>query len=79
MADLELKRQQERTVEAENLQAYRGLMADTEVRAGAQLLDRSGHTRAKIVGGVKQVTDLIAEIATASQEQATSAESTRRS
>jgi len=39
MADLELKRQQERTVEAENLQAYRGLMADTEVGAGAQLVD----------------------------------------
>ena len=39
MADLELKRQQDRTVEAENLQAYRGLMADTEVGAGAQLVD----------------------------------------
>jgi len=39
------------------------------VRAGSALVDRSGQSLAQIVDGVKKVTDIVAEIAAASQEQ----------
>jgi methyl-accepting chemotaxis protein-1 (serine sensor receptor) len=40
-----------------------------QVEAGAQLVDRAGHTMQDIVQAVQQVTDLLAEISTASAEQ----------
>ncbi len=40
------------------------------VTDGSELVDQSGKTLAEIVGSVKRVTDIIAEIAAASQEQA---------
>ncbi|WP_323135359.1 methyl-accepting chemotaxis protein [Dyella silvatica] len=39
------------------------------VRAGSSLVDQSGQALADIVDGVKKVTDIVAEIAAASQEQ----------
>ncbi|MGC1550722.1 MAG: methyl-accepting chemotaxis protein [Rhodanobacter sp.] len=39
------------------------------VRVGSALVDRSGQSLAEIVDGVKKVTDIVAEIAAASQEQ----------
>ncbi|GFZ86011.1 methyl-accepting chemotaxis protein [Dyella caseinilytica] len=39
------------------------------VRIGSDMVDRSGHALADIVDGVKKVTDIVAEIAAASQEQ----------
>ena len=42
----------------------------TKVRAGAELVNESGDTLHEIVGGVKKVGDIIAEIAAASAEQA---------
>jgi methyl-accepting chemotaxis protein len=49
----------------------KGLISDSvdKVDAGTRLVDAAGKTMEEIVGAVKQVTDLIAEIATASQEQ----------
>ena len=41
------------------------------VTDGSELVDQSGKTLAEIVGSVKRVTDIIAEITAASQEQAT--------
>ncbi len=41
----------------------------TEVDAGTQFVDQAGRTMEEIVTSVKRVTDIIAEIATASQEQ----------
>jgi methyl-accepting chemotaxis protein len=41
-----------------------------KVEGGSELVNRSGHTLTEIVGSVKRVTDIIAEIAAASQEQA---------
>ncbi len=41
-----------------------------KVQAGTELVDRSGQTLTRIVSSVKKMTDLIAEIATASKEQA---------
>lgn len=40
------------------------------VTDGSELVDQSGKTLAEIVGSVKRVTDIIAEITAASQEQA---------
>src|SRR4029077_3740327 len=40
------------------------------VNDGSELVDQSGKTLAEIVGSVKRVTDIIAEITAASQEQA---------
>jgi methyl-accepting chemotaxis protein len=45
-----------------------------KVKAGTKLADTAGETMQKIVGSVKQVTDLIAEIAAASQEQSSGIE-----
>lgn len=49
------------------------LIADSvdKVNAGSTLVDRSGKTLANIIAGVKKVTDSVAEIVAASQEQAT--------
>ena len=49
----------------------KGLIGDSvdKVDAGARLVDAAGKTMDEIVGSVKGVTDLIAEIAAASQEQ----------
>jgi methyl-accepting chemotaxis protein len=43
-----------------------------KVAAGTKLVDAAGQTMQEIVGSVKKVSDLIAEIAAASQEQSTS-------
>jgi methyl-accepting chemotaxis protein-1 (serine sensor receptor) len=43
--------------------------AGERVRIGSELVDRSGRALADIVDGVKKVTDIVAEIAAASQEQ----------
>ena len=40
-----------------------------KVEEGSKLVDESGQTLEEIVGSVKQVSDIIAEIAAASQEQ----------
>jgi methyl-accepting chemotaxis protein len=40
-----------------------------KVGAGAKLVDDAGHTMAEIVAAVKKVSDLVADIAVASQEQ----------
>ncbi|MDB5945254.1 MAG: methyl-accepting chemotaxis protein, partial [Ramlibacter sp.] len=52
------------------------LIADSadKVDAGTKLVDAAGKTMEEIVGSVKQVTDLIAEIAAASQEQSSGIE-----
>ena len=42
-----------------------------KVEAGSELVNKSGETLQEIVGSVKRVTDIIAEIAAASQEQTT--------
>ncbi|MCG2593838.1 methyl-accepting chemotaxis protein [Ramlibacter sp. XY19] len=45
-----------------------------KVDAGTKLVDAAGHTMEEIVASVKKVSDLIAEIAAASQEQSTGIE-----
>ncbi len=54
----------------------RGLIADSssKVEAGTQQVNESGKTLAEIVRSVKQVTDMVAEIAAASREQNTGLE-----
>lgn len=54
----------------------RGLIQDSvkKVENGSELVNRSGQTLGEIVQSVKQVTGIIAEIAAASQEQATGIE-----
>ena len=49
----------------------KGLISDSveKVRTGSQLVDESGKTLTEIVSSVKKVTDIVAEIAAASQEQ----------
>ncbi len=49
----------------------KGLIGDSvdKVRAGTELVDRSGRTLADIVESVKKVTDIVGEIAAASAEQ----------
>ncbi len=51
----------------------KGLIGDsvTKVEAGTKLVDAAGQTMGEIVDSVKRVSDLIAEIAAASQEQST--------
>jgi len=49
----------------------KGLISDSvdKVKTGSQYVDESGKTLGEIVGSVKKVTDIVAEIAAASQEQ----------
>ena len=49
----------------------KGLIEDSvgKVDAGSELVDRAGHTMEEIVTSVKRVTDIMSEIAAASQEQ----------
>ncbi len=49
----------------------KGLIEDSaeRVRSGSELVDRSGKALAEIVDSVKKVTDIVAEIAAATQEQ----------
>src|SRR3546814_12569845 len=49
----------------------KGLINDSEakVRSGSELVNQSGKALAEIVDSVKQVTDIVAEIAAASPEQ----------
>ena len=49
-----------------------------KVEAGSELVNRSGETLTEIVGSVKRVTDIIAEIAAASQEQTTGIDQVNR-
>ena len=51
----------------------KGLIQDSvaKVQGGSELVNRSGQTLSEIVGSVKRVTDIIAEIAAASNEQTT--------
>ena len=42
-----------------------------KVRVGAELVNESGETLTEIVTAVKKVTDIVAEIAAASEEQST--------
>jgi methyl-accepting chemotaxis protein len=48
------------------------------VESGSDLVNRSGQTLNEIVTSVKRVTDIVAEIAAASQEQATGIEQVSR-
>jgi methyl-accepting chemotaxis protein len=59
-----------------SLQQTKALIGDSteKVRAGTRPADAAGETMQKIVGSVKQVADLIAEIAAASQEQSSGIE-----
>ena len=54
----------------------KGLIQDSvrKVESGSELVNRSGNTLNEIVTSVKRVTDIVAEIAAASQEQATGIE-----
>jgi methyl-accepting chemotaxis protein len=58
----------------------KGLIQDSvrKVETGSDLVNRSGHTLNEIVTSVKRVTDIVAEIAAASQEQATGIEQVSR-
>jgi methyl-accepting chemotaxis protein len=49
----------------------RSLIADTtrKVQAGSNVADGAGHTMVEVVGAIKKVSDLVAEIAAASNEQ----------
>jgi methyl-accepting chemotaxis protein len=51
----------------------KGLIQDSvkKIQNGSELVNRSGQTLGEIVQSVKRVTDIVAEIAAASQEQAT--------
>ena len=58
----------------------KGLIQDSvqKVEAGSALVHKSGETLTEIVGSVKRVTDIIAEIAAASQEQSTGIDQVNR-
>jgi len=49
-------------------------ISNSQVRAGAELVNRAGTSLTEIVSSVKKVADIIADIASASQEQATGLE-----
>jgi methyl-accepting chemotaxis protein len=49
-----------------------------KVESGSELVNKSGHTLGEIVSSVKQVTDIIGEIATASEEQSTGIDQVNR-
>jgi methyl-accepting chemotaxis protein-1 (serine sensor receptor) len=54
----------------------KGLISDSveKVQSGSKLVDASGETLNEIVGSVKKVSDIVAEIAAASQEQSSGIE-----
>jgi methyl-accepting chemotaxis protein-1 (serine sensor receptor) len=54
----------------------KGLIGDSleKVRHGSELVDRAGSTMQEIIGSVERVTDIMAEIMAASQEQASGIE-----
>lgn len=56
---------------AESAREIKGLIEDSvsKVEQGSELVDASGRTLHEIVGGVKMVNDIVADIASASQEQ----------
>jgi methyl-accepting chemotaxis protein len=58
----------------------KGLIAESvaKVGAGTELIDESGKTLMQIIGGVKKVTHVIAEIAVASEKQATGIDEVNR-
>jgi methyl-accepting chemotaxis protein len=58
----------------------KGLIEDSvqKVEVGSELVNRSGETLGEIVASVKRVTDIIAEIAAASQEQTTGMDQVNR-
>jgi methyl-accepting chemotaxis protein len=45
--------------------------SNAQVKTGAQLVNRTGGTLTEIVSAIKKVSDIVAEIAAASREQAT--------
>jgi methyl-accepting chemotaxis protein len=49
-----------------------------KVDTGSQLVEQAGHTMTEVVASVKRVTDIVAEISTASQEQSTGIEEVNR-
>jgi methyl-accepting chemotaxis protein len=53
---------------AKEIKSLIGASVD-QVEAGSKLVDAAGRTMEEIVGSVKRVSDLVAEIAAASQEQ----------
>jgi methyl-accepting chemotaxis protein len=57
---------------AEAAKEIKGLIQDSvgKVAQGSKLVDQSGQTLSEIVASVKKVTDIVSEIAAASQEQA---------
>jgi methyl-accepting chemotaxis protein len=61
---------------AEAAKEIKGLIQDSvgKVAEGTKLVDESGKVLSEIVAGVKKVTDVVAEIAASSQEQATGIE-----
>mgnify|MGYP001214819792 CR=1 FL=1 len=65
---------------AESAKEIKTLIQDSvaKVDDGTRLVDESGKTLEEIVGSVKRVTDLIAEITSASREQATGVEEVNR-
>jgi methyl-accepting chemotaxis protein len=50
----------------------KGLISDSvaKVEDGGRLVEQSGHTLREIVNSIKKVSDIVAEISTASREQA---------
>ncbi|WP_243039323.1 methyl-accepting chemotaxis protein [Dyella sedimenti] len=62
---------------AREIKALIGDTAD-KVRAGAVLVDESSRVLADIVGGIQRVTDIVAEIAAASQEQSSGIDQVNR-
>ena len=65
--------QEQYGIEILKVQEIKGLIQDSvrKVEAGSQLVNQSGQTLGEIVTSVKRVTDIVAEIAAASREQAT--------
>ncbi|MDX9739880.1 MAG: methyl-accepting chemotaxis protein [Gammaproteobacteria bacterium] len=65
---------------AASAKEIKSLIGDSvkKVNDGTELVHHSGQTLAEIVAGVKKVTDIVAEIAAASQEQASGIEQVNR-
>ena len=61
---------------ADAAKEIKGLIGDSvaKVADGGKLVERSGQTLQEIVGSIKKVTDIVAEMAAAAQEQATGIE-----